>query len=121
MMKEKNLLDKKFDWVGPPNKLSNIRPIKFVKSNLNFIFFRLKIVQNESISETNYRKAREALNQWNCDFWTSHNRLFEVRKEQFYKEVFLKILYEVLEKKSDWTFRTCFCRRFFCFLQRFSY
>ena len=71
---EIEVLDARFDWVGPPNKLSNIRPI------------RLKQVLNESQSEIDYRKSREALNQWNCDFWSSHNQLFEIRKEQFYNE-----------------------------------
>lgn len=65
-------LDKRYDWVGPANRVSNIRPIK------------LRILKNESKWETDYRLARESLNNWNCKFWSEHNQLFETRKAEYY-------------------------------------
>lgn len=74
---------------------------KFDLFGINFyglfvIYFSLKIVPNESKEERDYRKLREALNQWNCDFWSAHNRLFEIRKEIFYNEVFLSTILEFI-------------------------
>uniref|UniRef100_A0A915DIM4 Apoptogenic protein 1 n=1 Tax=Ditylenchus dipsaci TaxID=166011 RepID=A0A915DIM4_9BILA len=71
---DKKELDTRYDWVGPVDKVSKIRPI------------RLRRVENESDSERVYREAREKLNEWNCDFWSKHNKLFENRKAQFYEE-----------------------------------
>ncbi|KAI1702158.1 hypothetical protein DdX_15673 [Ditylenchus destructor] len=65
-------LDMRYDWVGPADPISKIRPI------------RLRRVENESESELLYREAREDLNEWNSRFWTEHNQLFERRKREFY-------------------------------------
>lgn len=46
-------------------------------------FFRLRRLDNESPLERDYRTAREALNQWNSDFWANHNTLFERQKAEF--------------------------------------
>ncbi|KAK0411120.1 hypothetical protein QR680_005492 [Steinernema hermaphroditum] len=64
-------LDSRYDWVGPPDKQSKIRPIK------------LRRVHNETATEKNYRLAREELNDWNSRFWTEHNSLFERRRAEF--------------------------------------
>uniref|UniRef100_A0A0N4ZRJ0 Apoptogenic protein 1, mitochondrial n=1 Tax=Parastrongyloides trichosuri TaxID=131310 RepID=A0A0N4ZRJ0_PARTI len=66
-------LDKRFDWVGPPNRISKIRPIK------------LRIVENETNIEKNYRIAREQLNMWNSKFWENHNLEFERQRDEFIK------------------------------------
>uniref|UniRef100_A0AC34QWE2 tRNA-guanine(15) transglycosylase-like domain-containing protein n=2 Tax=Panagrolaimus sp. JU765 TaxID=591449 RepID=A0AC34QWE2_9BILA len=67
-------LDRRYDWVGPPDKLSKIRPIK------------LRRVDNETEYEENYRKNREKLAEWNSNFWSKHNELFDKKKEEFRKE-----------------------------------
>ncbi|CAD5223955.1 unnamed protein product [Bursaphelenchus okinawaensis] len=64
-------LDRRFDWVGPPDSVSKIRPIK------------LRRVDNETHLERDYRVARESLNQWNSDFWRQHNIEFEKCKSVF--------------------------------------
>ena len=64
-------LDRRFDWVGPPDKVSKIRPI------------RLRRVDNESKAEGEYRLARQALSEWNSAFWKYHNELFESKKAEF--------------------------------------
>ncbi|MCP9264719.1 Queuine tRNA-ribosyltransferase [Dirofilaria immitis] len=61
-------LDKRFDWVGPPDDISKIRPV------------RLRRLTNETKQERKYREAREALNQWSSQFWARHNILFEKKK-----------------------------------------
>ncbi|PAV78341.1 hypothetical protein WR25_24772 [Diploscapter pachys] len=64
-------LDRRYDWVGPPNKLSKIREI------------RLRRVENETDLERKYREDREELNRWNSDFWAAHNQLFITSKSEF--------------------------------------
>ena len=66
-------LDRRYDWVGPPDRVSKIRPIK------------LRRVDGETTEEMNYRKAREELVEWNSSFWTAHNELFEKKKMEFVK------------------------------------
>ncbi|VDK74370.1 unnamed protein product [Litomosoides sigmodontis] len=67
-------LDKRFDWVGPPDDISNIRPV------------RLRRLANETEQEKKYREAREALNQWSSQFWAHHNILFEKKKAEFIEQ-----------------------------------
>ncbi|MFH4973927.1 hypothetical protein AB6A40_000636 [Gnathostoma spinigerum] len=67
-------LDRRFDWVGPPDPISRIRPI------------RLRRLPNESATEREYRNAAEALNKWNSKFWVEHNTLFEKEKQKFLDE-----------------------------------
>ncbi|CAP20486.1 Protein CBG23705 [Caenorhabditis briggsae] len=64
-------MDRRFDWVGPPDSVSKIRKIM------------LRRVDNESELERQYRAAREELNQWNSDFWAEHNQLFDRQKSEF--------------------------------------
>ncbi|KHN80176.1 Mitochondrial APOPT family protein [Toxocara canis] len=64
-------LDRRYDWVGPPDKVSRIRPI------------RLRRAVNETETERCYREAREALNECNLRFWAQHNTLYEQRKAEF--------------------------------------
>ncbi|EFP13388.1 hypothetical protein GCK72_021596 [Caenorhabditis remanei] len=64
-------MDRRFDWVGPPDNVSKIRKIM------------LRRVANESELERQYRTAREELNQWNSDFWAEHNQLFDRQKSDF--------------------------------------
>ncbi|VDO43342.1 unnamed protein product, partial [Onchocerca flexuosa] len=67
-------LDKRFDWVGPPDDISKIRPV------------RLRRLTNETEQERKYREAREALNQWSSQFWAHHNILFEKKKAEFVEQ-----------------------------------
>ncbi|VDM07479.1 unnamed protein product [Wuchereria bancrofti] len=67
-------LDKRFDWVGPPDDISKIRPV------------RLRRLSNETEQERKYREAREALIQWSSQFWTHHNILFEKKKAEFVEQ-----------------------------------
>ncbi|CAG9539453.1 unnamed protein product [Cercopithifilaria johnstoni] len=67
-------LDNRFDWVGPPDDISKIRPV------------RLRRLANETEQEKKYREAREALIQWSSQFWTHHNILFEKKKAEFVEQ-----------------------------------
>ncbi|XP_041070744.1 cytochrome c oxidase assembly factor 8 isoform X1 [Carcharodon carcharias] len=59
------------DWVGPPDKFSNLRPIKFYS------------LKNESKLEQQLRKLRIETQNWNQKFWSNQNITFNQEKEKF--------------------------------------
>lgn len=59
------------DLIGPPDPVSNLRPIIFA------------ISENESRLERIYREAREDTQTWNQRFWTKHNSRFVKERTQF--------------------------------------
>ena len=52
------------DWVGPPDKVSNIRPYKFYQP------------ENETPTEKKFREQRMEALEFNHDFWYKHNKSF---------------------------------------------
>ncbi|XP_063296527.1 cytochrome c oxidase assembly factor 8 [Pelobates fuscus] len=63
--------DSKYDWIGPPDRLSNLRPIKFF------------VPKNESEPERKLRELREETQDWNQRFWATQNLTFLKEKEDF--------------------------------------
>ncbi|XP_039968215.1 COA8 family protein CG14806, mitochondrial isoform X2 [Bactrocera neohumeralis] len=61
------------DYVGPPDKLSNIRP--YVRH----------IPKNETDLERRLRQMQEQTEKWNHDFWSNHNKNFYQEREEFVK------------------------------------
>ncbi|XP_030299681.1 cytochrome c oxidase assembly factor 8 [Sparus aurata] len=59
------------DWIGPPNPLSNLRPIVY------------HIPENETELEKRLRHLRQETEDWNHDFWTKQNVTFSKEKETF--------------------------------------
>ncbi|XP_015437023.1 PREDICTED: apoptogenic protein 1, mitochondrial [Dufourea novaeangliae] len=59
------------DAIGPPDPVSNLRPIIFARP------------QNETDLEKKYREAREDTQIWNQNFWTSHNASFIEERKRF--------------------------------------
>lgn len=59
------------DWIGPPDKYSNLRPIHFF------------VPENESPLERKLRRLRQETQDWNQQFWTNQNRAFQKEKEEF--------------------------------------
>ncbi|KAK1893480.1 Cytochrome c oxidase assembly factor 8 [Dissostichus eleginoides] len=59
------------DWIGPPNPLSNLRPIVY------------HIPENESDLQKRLRHLRQETEDWNHDFWTKQNFSFTKEKEEF--------------------------------------
>ncbi|XP_034418782.1 cytochrome c oxidase assembly factor 8 [Cyclopterus lumpus] len=59
------------DWVGPPNRLSNMRPVVY------------RVPQKESELEGRLRRLRQDTEDWNHDFWTRQNISFSQEKEMF--------------------------------------
>ncbi|KAK5618014.1 hypothetical protein CRENBAI_023504 [Crenichthys baileyi] len=59
------------DWIGPPNPLSNLRPIVY------------GISENESDLEKQLRKLRQETENWNHNFWTKQNISFSKEKDAF--------------------------------------
>ncbi|XP_059209368.1 cytochrome c oxidase assembly factor 8 [Centropristis striata] len=59
------------DWIGPPNLLSNLRPIVY------------RIPENESELEKRLRHLRQETEDWNHTFWTKQNISFSKEKEDY--------------------------------------
>lgn len=59
------------DWIGPPNPLSNLRPIIY------------RMDENESDLEKQLRKLRQDTDDWNHNFWTKQNVRFSKEKDAF--------------------------------------
>ncbi|NXG55652.1 APOP1 protein, partial [Hemiprocne comata] len=59
------------DWIGPPDKHSNLRPV---------IFY---VPPEESPLERRLREARQEAQACNQRFWALHNRAFHQEKEEF--------------------------------------
>ncbi|XP_029349785.1 cytochrome c oxidase assembly factor 8 [Echeneis naucrates] len=60
-----------YDWIGPPNPLSNLRPVVY------------HVPENESELEKRLRHLRQETEDWNHDFWTKQNVSFSKEKEEF--------------------------------------
>ncbi|XP_042892925.1 cytochrome c oxidase assembly factor 8-like [Penaeus japonicus] len=61
----------KCDCIGPPDRQSNLRKVTYY------------IPPNETPLEQQYREAREETQDWNQNFWASHNAKFKQMKEEF--------------------------------------
>ncbi|XP_039992350.1 cytochrome c oxidase assembly factor 8 [Xiphias gladius] len=59
------------DWIGPPNPLSNLRPIVY------------RVPEGESELEKRLRRLRQETEDWNHDFWTKQNVTFSQEKDAF--------------------------------------
>ncbi|XP_036061605.1 cytochrome c oxidase assembly factor 8 isoform X2 [Onychomys torridus] len=59
------------DWIGPPDKYSNLRPVHF------------HIPENESPLEQRLRELRQETQEWNQQFWANQNLSFTKEKEEF--------------------------------------
>uniref|UniRef100_V9L5I4 Apoptogenic protein 1, mitochondrial n=1 Tax=Callorhinchus milii TaxID=7868 RepID=V9L5I4_CALMI len=64
-------VDSHFDWIGPPDRVSNLRPIKFY------------VPKNETKLEQRLRKMRQETQYWNQHFWSNQNLTFNKEKDQF--------------------------------------
>ncbi|KAM9477546.1 cytochrome c oxidase assembly factor 8 isoform 2-T2 [Clarias gariepinus] len=61
----------KYDWIGPPDRLSNLRPIIY------------HIPENETQLERKLRHLRQETEDWNHEFWTIQNVTFSKEKEEY--------------------------------------
>lgn len=61
------------DSVGPPDPVSNLRPIKY------------HVPKHESPVERELRLKRISVAEWNRTFWTSHNLKFAKEREAYKK------------------------------------
>ncbi|XP_069807285.1 cytochrome c oxidase assembly factor 8 isoform X2 [Dendropsophus ebraccatus] len=64
-------VDSKNDWVGPPDRYSNLRPIRFF------------VPADESPLERRLRQLRQETQDWNQKFWANQNVTFIKEKEEF--------------------------------------
>ncbi|XP_062852187.1 cytochrome c oxidase assembly factor 8 isoform X2 [Trichomycterus rosablanca] len=61
----------KYDWIGPPDRLSSLRPIIY------------HIPENETQLETKLRHLRQETEDWNHEFWTRQNVTFSKEKDEY--------------------------------------
>ncbi|KAG8449290.1 hypothetical protein GDO86_016088 [Hymenochirus boettgeri] len=59
------------DWIGPPDRYSNLRPICYF------------IPKHESVLERKLRELRQDTQDWNQRFWANQNLTFTKDKEEF--------------------------------------
>ncbi|XP_062252881.1 cytochrome c oxidase assembly factor 8 [Platichthys flesus] len=59
------------DWIGPPNPLSNLRPIVY------------HIAENESELQRRLRNLRQETEDWNHEFWAKQNIAFNKDRDSF--------------------------------------
>ncbi|KAM4625008.1 cytochrome c oxidase assembly factor 8 [Polymixia lowei] len=63
--------DSTHDWIGPPNRLSNLRPIIY------------HIPENETELERRLRNLRQETEDWNQEFWAKQNVTFNEEKDTY--------------------------------------
>ncbi|XP_012269369.1 COA8 family protein CG14806, mitochondrial [Athalia rosae] len=61
----------RLDAIGPPDPVSNLRPIVFAVPN------------NETALEKTYRETRVSTQAWNQEFWSKHNARFILERKKF--------------------------------------
>lgn len=61
----------KYDWIGPPDRRSNLRPIIY------------HIPENETPLERKLRHLRQETEDWNHTFWADQNITFIKEKEEY--------------------------------------
>ncbi|XP_056104135.1 cytochrome c oxidase assembly factor 8 [Rhinichthys klamathensis goyatoka] len=76
----------KYDWIGPPDRLSNLRPIIY------------HIPENETPLERELRHLRQETEDWNHEFWTNQNFSFSKEKEEY---VQLQLTAKGLSERDD--------------------
>ncbi|EZA60403.1 hypothetical protein DMN91_010479 [Ooceraea biroi] len=59
------------DTIGPPDPVSNLRPIVFARP------------AKETYLQKRYRELRDETQQWNHAFWSKHNTSFVEERKQF--------------------------------------
>ncbi|XP_032627472.1 cytochrome c oxidase assembly factor 8 isoform X1 [Chelonoidis abingdonii] len=74
------------DWIGPPDRQSNLRPIVF------------HIPKNESPLGRRLREFRQETQVWNQQFWASQNVSFRKGKEEF---IYSRLKAKGLEMKDE--------------------
>uniref|UniRef100_A0A0K8RMP4 Uncharacterized protein n=1 Tax=Ixodes ricinus TaxID=34613 RepID=A0A0K8RMP4_IXORI len=57
--------------VSPPDPVSNLRHVK------------LRVPENESAAEAQFRTQYTAVQDWNQEYWTKHNTDFQRKKDEF--------------------------------------
>ncbi|XP_031409561.1 cytochrome c oxidase assembly factor 8 isoform X4 [Meleagris gallopavo] len=77
------------DWIGPPDKRSNLRPVIF------------HVPPRESPLERRLRELREETQAWNQHFWARQNTAFQREKEEF---IYSRLKAKGLETRDEAVF-----------------
>lgn len=63
------------NWIGPPDPVSNIRPVRF------------QVHAEETDTERIFRQRQKETIEWNHAFWKKHNATFFKEKEDFVETI----------------------------------
>ncbi|XP_076463776.1 COA8 family protein CBG23705, mitochondrial-like [Babylonia areolata] len=63
------------NWIGPPDPVSNIRPVRF------------QVHADETEVERQFRQHQKETIEWNHTFWKKHNAKFFKEKEDFVEKI----------------------------------
>ena len=66
----------KYDLIGPPRAVSNLRPVKFAVP-----------FDGETELQKKLRSLRQETQQFNQEWWTKHNTEFKLGREEFIKHI----------------------------------
>ena len=77
----------KYDLIGPPRNISNLRPVKFA------------VGSEETELQEKLRTLRQQTQKFNHEWWTKHNTDFKVGREEFIKDI-LKTKYPNEQDKT---------------------
>ena len=72
------------DIVGPPNPISNIRPITF------------HIPHNETSLERRFRIKKEEVHNWHEEFWKHHNKKFMAVRISYFIFLIVNLLFVII-------------------------
>lgn len=70
-----DVVNGKYDLIGPPRPVSNLRPVKFAKN------------PSESDLAVRLRELRQETQKFNQDWWVKHNTEFKRERADFIKNI----------------------------------
>jgi len=77
------------DWIGPPDKVSHIRPVHF------------PAVEGETERRRDYRLAVEDAASWNHQFWHKRNSEFFAERKQFVRSSLQRARIAQAQRRND--------------------
>ena len=87
LLQSDDIVTGKYDLIGPPRNISNLRPVKFAVSS------------EETDLQGKLRTLRQETQKFNQEWWTKHNTDFKLGREEFIKDI-LKTKYPNEQDKT---------------------
>ena len=75
LLQSDDIVSGKYDLIGPPRNISNLRPVKFAVSS------------DETELQKRLRTLRQETQKFNQEWWIKHNTDFKEGREEFIKDI----------------------------------